>query len=249
MLGSMHSFAEMDAEVRTPSSGAPYKASDKPAEAAPPSPEITSFASLLQDLRRDRDRHGLMLTRSFIALAVYRFGNWAAQQQSPVRRPALRLYGWTDKVTRVLTGVHMDRQVRVGKDFHIIHAEANISIHPEAVIGDRVGIMHNVTIGTEPNQPGAPRIGNDVFIGVGAVVLGPITIGDRVLVAANSLVITNVPPDSLAIGVPARVYPKLSVPPKKAAEPGAGNLVECPDRSGPRHADPDRHAAALGTRR
>ena len=231
MLGSMHSLAEMDAET------------------TPPSPEIPSFASLLTDLRGDRDRHGRMLTRSFIALAVYRFGNWAAQQQSPVRRPALQLYGWTDKVTRVFTGVHMDRQVRVGKDFHIIHAEANISIHPEAVIGDRVGIMHNVTIGTQPNKPGAPSIGNDVFIGVGAVVLGPITIGDRVSVAANSLVITNVPPDSLAIGVPARVYPKLSALPKKAAELGAGNLVECPDRSGPRHADPDRHTAALGARR
>ena len=93
-----------------------------------------------------------MFTRGFLALAVYRFGNWAAQQPAPLRAPALRLYGWTDKLTRVLTGVHMDRQVRVGRGFHIIHAEGNISIHPEAVIGARVGIMHNVTIGTDGNN-------------------------------------------------------------------------------------------------
>ena len=90
MLGSMHSFAEMVADARTPSTGAPYKAGDKPAETASPRPEIASFAALLDDLRRDRRRHGRMLTRSFIALAVYRFGNWAAQQHSTLRRPALK---------------------------------------------------------------------------------------------------------------------------------------------------------------
>jgi serine acetyltransferase len=66
--------------------------------------------------------------------------------------------------------------------------------------------MHNVTVGTNM-VGGAPTIGNDVFIGCGAAVLGEITIGDGVRIAANSLVIGDVPAGALAMGVPARVYP------------------------------------------
>jgi serine O-acetyltransferase len=228
MLGVMSSLAVMDTEACAPSTGAPRGADERPTQGeAAHRAQDPSLAALLDELRNDHRRHGRVLTRGFLALAVYRFGNWAAaQQRAPIRLPALRLYGWTDKVTRLLTGVHMDRQVRVGRGFHIIHAEGNISIHPEAVIGERVGIMHNVTIGTEPNSNGAPRIGDDVFIGVGAVLLGPISIGDRASIAANSLVISDVPADSVAIGVPARVYPKLGALPKKAAgsgpPPGSG---------------------------
>jgi serine O-acetyltransferase len=54
---------------------------------------------------------------------------------------------------------------------------------------------------------GVPKIGNDVFIGTGAAVLGPITIGDGARIAANSLVIADVPPGMLAMGVPAKNYP------------------------------------------
>ena len=70
-------------------------------------------------------------------------------------------------------------QVTIGQDFHIIHAEGSLSIHPEVVIGDRCGVMHNVTIGTNMT-PGALVIGDDVFIGVNSTVLGRIRIGDRV---------------------------------------------------------------------
>jgi serine O-acetyltransferase len=77
------------------------------------------------------------------------------------------------------------------------------------VIGDRCGIMHNVTIGTNMTE-GVPVIGDDVFIGVGACILGDITIGDRVRISANSLVTTDVPPDSIAIGVPAKILPSLA---------------------------------------
>jgi serine O-acetyltransferase len=225
MLATASSLAAMDRDACASSPDAPREAGEKPEDeaAADRTNDDPSLTALLEQLRSDQRRHGRVLTRSFIALAVYRFGNWAAQQRTPLRGSALRLYGWSDKLTRVLTGVHMDRQVRVGKGFHIIHAEGNISIHPEAVLGDRVGIMHNVTIGTEPNSSGAPRIGNDVFIGVGAVVLGPITIGDRASIAANSLVIADVPPDSLAIGVPARVYPKLSALSRKGVAPAPGS--------------------------
>jgi serine O-acetyltransferase len=92
----------------------------------------------------------------------------------------------------------------VGEEFHLIHW-GNTKIHPGVVIGNRVGIMHDVTLGTTMERPGVPRIGNDVFIGAGAKILGPVTIGDGAVVAANSLVLSDVPPGATAVGVPARV--------------------------------------------
>jgi serine O-acetyltransferase len=64
--------------------------------------------------------------------------------------------------------------------------------------------MHDVTIG-ESDRRGVPVIGDDVFIGAGAKVLGPIRIGHGARVAANSLVIADVPDGATAIGVPARI--------------------------------------------
>jgi len=78
-------------------------------------------------------------------------------------------------------------------------------VHPKTVIGERCGIQQDVTIGTNPERNGAPIIGDDVYIGAGAKVLGPVKIGDRARIAANSLVINDVPDDATAIGVPARI--------------------------------------------
>jgi serine O-acetyltransferase len=69
--------------------------------------------------------------------------------------------------------------------------------------------MHNVTIGTNMGA-GAPVIGDDVFIGVNATVLGPIRVGDRVRIAANTAVTTDVPDDSIAVGSPAKIYRRLT---------------------------------------
>ncbi|MEZ5458846.1 MAG: hypothetical protein R3E65_05920 [Steroidobacteraceae bacterium] len=89
-----------------------------------------------------------------------------------------------------------------------MHADGSLSIHPDTVIGDDVGVMHNVTIGTNMSTT-VPTIGNGVFIGVGAVILGGVKIGDGARIAANSLVISDVPPGSVAMGVPARVWKNL----------------------------------------
>jgi serine O-acetyltransferase len=164
------------------------------------------FHNVCADVRQ----HGGLFTRSSIGLIMFRFGAWALTQPRIIRAIAMKLYGIGERFTRVLTGLHMHCTVLVGEKLHLIHAEANISIHPEVVLGDRVGIMHNVTIGLAIEGPGAPMIGNDVFIGTGAVILGPVYIGDNARIAANSLVITNVPANWIAIGVPARLYPRIA---------------------------------------
>ncbi len=107
-------------------------------------------------------------------------------------------------IVEITSGIALHRETRVGDDFHLVHA-GNIKIHPNTRLGDRVGIMQDVTIGTAIEHDRAPILGDDVFVGAGAKILGPVQIGDRAWIAANSLVVADVPPDTTAIGVPARV--------------------------------------------
>ncbi len=166
---------------------------------------------LLYLIRTDYARHGRQLTNpAFVALSVYRFGRWALLRKNKLLRwVCLKLYGFVNLFVANITKVWIPPQVSIGDDFHIIHAEGSLSIHPDVVIGHRLGVMHNVTIGTNM-RPGAPVIGDDVFIGVNSTVLGPIKIGDRVRIAANTAVTTNVPSDSIVVGSPAKIYPRLT---------------------------------------
>ncbi len=173
-------------------------------------------------VRGDYRRHGRsLLNPAFMALFTYRYGRWSIKRRNRIaRRLASASYGFINFFIANLTKVWIPPQVTIGEDFHIIHAEGSLSIHPDVIIGDRLGVMHNVTIGTNMGA-GAPVIGDDVFIGVNSTVLGRIRIGDRVRIAANTAVTTNVPPDSIVIGSPAKIYPRLTPFPKPDADRGA----------------------------
>jgi serine O-acetyltransferase len=86
-----------------------------------------------------------------------------------------------------------------------------IVIHPAAVVGPNCLIFQGVTIGTDDNKH-APRIGGHVDIGAGASVLGHITIGDHAKIGANAVVLCDVPPYGVAVGVPAKVISVGSPP-------------------------------------
>lgn len=165
---------------------------------------------MLDVLRSDYVRHGSSVTdAAFISLLIFRYGKWANRRKHRLtRKPANFVYGLLKFFVLNITKIWIPPETVIGRDFHIIHAEGSLSIHPGAVIGDRVGVMHNVTIGTNMDS-GAPVIGNDVFIGVNSTVLGRIRIGDRVRIAANTAVTTDVPADCVAIGSPAKIYPRL----------------------------------------
>lgn len=165
---------------------------------------------LMQHIRQDYRRHGnSVMNAAFLSLLVYRFGRWSLERENPMgRRIARKLYGAVNLFVANVTKIWIPPQVTIGEDFHIIHAEGSLSIHPNVIIGDRFGVMHNVTIGTNMTD-GAPVIGDDVFVGVNATLLGPITIGDRVRIAANTAVTTDIPNDCVAIGSPAKIYPRL----------------------------------------
>lgn len=93
--------------------------------------------------------------------------------------------------------------VKIGEGLYFGHA-FNITINHNAVIGKNCNIHKGVTIGRENRgkRKGTPTIGNNVWIGVGAVVVGNITIGDDVMIAPNAFVNCDIPPHSIAIGNP-----------------------------------------------
>lgn len=109
-------------------------------------------------------------------------------------------------VSRILTGADIHPGAKVGKDFFIDHA-TGVVIGETAEIGDNVSIYQGVTLGgvSTEKKKRHPTIGNNVVIGAGATILGPITIGDNVRVGAGSVVIKSVPPNCTVVGVPAKI--------------------------------------------
>lgn len=186
----------------TPSQARAVQAGEQPGRSAPP----RGWAVVRADYRR----HGASLTNgAFISLCVYRFGRWGIQRRNPIARVlASKFYGFANLFVANITKIWIPPKVTIGRDIHIVNNEGSLSIHPDTIIGDRLGVMHNVTIGTNM-RAGAPVIGDDVFIGVNSTVLGAIRIGDRVKIAANTAVTSNVPSDSIVVGSPARIFPRL----------------------------------------
>lgn len=102
--------------------------------------------------------------------------------------------------------LHMMGCGKLGKRCFLQHSQ-NTFLNA-AVIGDDFYCLHNVTIGNDKIK-GRPHIGNNVSIYVGAVVVGNITIGDNVIIAANAVVRENVPSNVVVAGVPARIVKYL----------------------------------------
>lgn len=116
---------------------------------------------------------------------------------------------WLSQRASKKTGVEIHPAVQVGKRFFIDHG-TGVVIGETAVIGDDVTIYQGVTLGGTGKDTGKrhPTIGNNVMIGAGAKVLGPLVIGDNSRIAAGAVVLNDIPPNSTAVGVPARVVKK-----------------------------------------
>ena len=121
--------------------------------------------------------------------------------------------------SRRRTGIEIHPGAKIGKRLVIDHG-MGIVIGETAEIGDDCLIYHGVTLGGTGKDTGKrhPTIGNNVLIGTGAKVLGPFTVGDNSRIAANSVVLREIPPDSTAVGVPARVVKRRGVRTDYAAE-------------------------------
>lgn len=114
------------------------------------------------------------------------------------------LPGLLMRYIRVIYSCELPYNCELGEGVLLKHNGLGVVIHPKAIIGDGTQIYQNVSIAGRNNR-GTPVIGKNVFIGAGACVLGGITIGDNAVIGANSVVITDIPANSVAVGVPAKV--------------------------------------------
>ena len=98
---------------------------------------------------------------------------------------------------------------QIGEGLYIGHAH-NINVHPDAIIGKNCNLNKGCTIGKENRgiRKGAPKLGDEVWVGTNAVVVGKIVIGNDVLIAPNAFVNFNVPDHSICIGNPGIIVSK-----------------------------------------
>ncbi len=166
------------------------------------------FTRFREDIRavfdRDPAARGilevLLCYPGFHALWLHRWAHffWAHR---------LRLLGrWLSHVGRFFTGIEIHPGATIGRRFFIDHG-MGVVVGETAEIGDDVLLYQGVVLGgtSLEKKKRHPTIGNKVVIGARAILLGPITIGDRARVGAGSVVVKSVPPDAVVVGVPGRV--------------------------------------------
>lgn len=171
------------------------------------------------DLARYRGDDGkwrdILFNPALWALVWYRFGHWIYKENSNtwVLIPLKIVYLVGYKFCEVFMEMCLDPSAQIGEGLYMAHV-GGIHINPDAIVGKNCDIAHRVTIGTSAmGRGGAPRLGSRVYVGTGAAIIGKITVGDGAKIAANTLVISNVPAGATVMGVPGRVVmkaPKLS---------------------------------------
>jgi len=164
------------------------------------------------------------------ALIMYRLGVWQMGLRSRVIRGIVgRLYRFLHVVVRNYYGIELSAKAQIGRRMFIVH-QSGIVLHPQLVAGDDCVIRQGVTLGFTDLARGrrmvgqrGPVMGSRVEIGAGAVIVGPITIGDDVKIGPNAVVMRSVPAGSVVTAPAARV---MSPPPKGGEDVGPGPKIE-----------------------
>jgi serine O-acetyltransferase len=189
------------------------------------------MSNFSEDIRRYRllghKGRTLWLNPAVWAITIYRLGNWlhTANPSVLIRIPLKVVYFFAHMFSEVVMEMCLDPLATIGGGLYISHI-GGIHINPQAIIGSNCDITHRVTIGASAmGRQGAPVIGNNVYIGTGATLVGKIKVGNGAKIAANTLVITNVPDGATVMGVPGRIIMR----PQKAAQPPAVPTAETID--------------------
>ena len=142
----------------------------------------------------------IFLYPSFKAVRSYRIAHWFHE------RGHFFIARWISQHSRHKTGIEIHPGAKIGKGLFIDHG-AGVVIGETTEIGDNCTLYQNVTLGGTGKDLGKrhPTLGNNVMVGAGARVLGPFKIGDNSKIAANAVVLEEVPPNCTAVGVPARI--------------------------------------------
>lgn len=166
-------------------------------------------SNFYQDLNRYRKNGKIQWHEpSLWVVAVYRFGQWCINRKQGIIKTVLTLIHLPIfSVITLMTGIHLPRGAKIGGGLRIWHF-GGIVLNPDTVIGKNCTLRHGVTIGNRHSEHDVPVFGDNVNIGVGAVIMGKIRIGNNVSIGANAVVLCDVPDNHVAVGMPAKTYPK-----------------------------------------
>ena len=154
--------------------------------------------------RRDPAARGkleiFLLYNGFHAIVYYRISHWLYQHRLKF------LARWVSQHAKWTTGVEIHPAATIGRRLVIDHGNGLV-IGETTEIGDDVLLYQGVTLGGTGKDKGKrhPTLGNNVMVGSGAKVLGPFTVGDNARIAAGAVVLSAVPEDCTAVGVPAQI--------------------------------------------
>lgn len=143
------------------------------------------------------------LSAELQVVLIYRFQAWARDHHIPLVPNLCR------RLTMALASVSIGDSVKIGPGLLLNHGQ--VIIDGTTIIGALCNVAPFVTIGLNTGGPDAslmgPGIGRNVFIGTGAKILGPVSIGHNARIGANAVVISDVPENCTAVGIPARIIP------------------------------------------
>lgn len=198
---------------------------------------------LWQAIRQDLDRYRVLTGHSHLrillttpgaqASLVYRLGHWLYDPYRTHRlfvRVARVLYFLMYRWVEITTGISLNPRANIGPGLYIGHF-GGIFVGAGVSIGKNCNLSQGVTIGIggRGSKRGSPQLANRIYVGPGAKVFGPITIGDDVAIGANAVVLESVPARAVVGGVPAQII----------SFEGSFDFVRYSDM----HTDPDRLAS------
>lgn len=152
------------------------------------------------------DAEVLLLYSGVHAVAAYRVAHRVHEHGHPFAARAI------SQAARFVTGIEIHPAAKIGRGLVIDHG-MGVVIGETTEIGDNCTLYQGVTLGGTGKDVGKrhPTLGNNVLVGAGAKVLGPFTIGDNTKIAANAVVLAEMPENCTAVGIPARVVKKEGV--------------------------------------
>lgn len=162
-----------------------------------------------------------LLYPSINALIVYRIAH------KLYNKKCFFLARLLSQLARFFTGIEIHPGAKIGKGLFIDHG-MGVVIGETAEVGDNVTIYHGVTLGGTGKDKGKrhPTVKDNVIIGAGAKVLGPIIIGNNVKVGANSVVLKDVPDNATAVGIPAKIIIKDKKKDNNTKDSQKNNVIE-----------------------
>lgn len=170
------------------------------------------FDNLTADIQRyikdpnDRRNIYLLFEQGIWAIVVYRFSRWAYSVKIPLVSLVLRViaFFWFKSI-EITTGISIPASAKIRKGLYVGHF-GTIILHSDVEIGENCSVGPGVIIGSKGvGVDGVPEIGDNVYIGTGAKVLGGIHIGNNVRIGANAVVLKSVPDNCTVVGIPARI--------------------------------------------